>query len=171
MVVTPESGSSTSSNTANRSLAGEISQNVASNSQNTLNLATNIARNAAELSGRDNVVLLTREVFYRNCEAAANGLISINDYADIHKQSINQISNLLTAREEEAKAKKAEAEAKKAEAEKKRAEILKGAGLFITQIDSKYCAKKHGACMAQAGADKTKQKQCETTILTPCLGK
>ena len=56
-----------------------------------------LAATIAELAGRDNLVLLARDAMYRLCEASANGMINSQQYSDLYKQVLAQVSNIATA--------------------------------------------------------------------------
>ncbi|MHC3995565.1 hypothetical protein ACXWTF_12140 [Thiomicrolovo sp. ZZH C-3] len=76
-----------------------------------LQMRLNLSRQMIELQGRTQLVLLARDFMYRNCEAAANGYLSREDFLEMHKLSINQITAMSKASIKQAEAAEADAKA------------------------------------------------------------
>lgn len=170
-------GSTSSNNAQSRS------SNVSETSNDALSLAASITRTANELAGRDNTVLLSREMFFRNCEAYANGAISRDTYGQLHRESVSQITTMLETKKAAAKAAEAQSQANKAQAE---ADKLKAQKTFndamrnsrdiwdsLSQDDSVQqmtCESELGRCAFGAEGDnrliqcKEEYKKCEDTI-------
>ncbi|HEY0923799.1 hypothetical protein [Rheinheimera pacifica] len=156
-------GSTTSSNER----ASNIQTGVTSN--DLFSASGNIARTANELAGRDNVVLLTRETYFRLCEAFANGAISRDDYGRLHQETMHQITTMLDTKREaakaitaEAQAKKAEAEAKAAEAQKKLLEAQGNSFSVMRQTALRSCGTDLVRCSTNAGVDTTAIAACNS---------
>jgi hypothetical protein len=157
--------------TSDNSLSTSASNNLA------VQANLNLSREVVELQGRTQLVLLAREFMYRNCEAAANGYISREDYLTLHKASINQVSEMLKAsvskaeaentaaeaKKTAAEAKKAEADAKKIEAETERLKILTKTDGTIFQSQLKYCKSELLKCIKVASGNSEKETVCSTT--------
>lgn len=161
-------GNSGSSSTMNASLVASSNAGYTDTSNDVISLAGNISRTANELSGRDNIVLLSREMFFRNCEAFANGAISRDTYGQLHRESVSQITAMLdtqkalaNAVEANSKAKQAEADAKKAEAEKLLIEATNNTTSLIKQSNLLNCGKEFASCKEEAAGNNEKIKVCE----------
>lgn len=163
-------GSADSSNTVNASRVTSSNVGSTNTSNDVLSLAGNISRTANELSGRDNIVLLSREMFFRNCEAFANGAISRDTYGQLHRESVSQITAMLDTQkalakavEANSKAKQAEADAKKAKAEKLLLDAINNTTSLIKQSNLLNCGKEFASCKEGAVGDKDTIEACEAT--------
>ncbi|WP_233080246.1 hypothetical protein [Rheinheimera soli] len=165
------SDSSNRSNTDSGSVTrgSESDSNVQSGgtSNDLLSASGNVSRTANELAGRDNVVLLTRETYFRLCEAFANGAISRDDYGRLHQETMHQITSMLDTKKAIAKAAEAEAETKKAEAEVKLAEakrkLLDAQGNSLSvmkQAALQSCGTNLVSCTTKADADPKAVSAC-----------
>jgi len=158
-----------------RNLSRENSFSNTATNNTAIEASLNLTRKVIELQGRTQLVLMAREFMYRNCEAAANGFISKEDFLAMHELSIRQISEMLKASVVKAEAQKAEADAKRntAEAEKLKAEaaqILLETEAVNYQAQIKYCSEKNITCIKNASGDAQKEKKCKA-IFEKCLEK
>jgi len=164
-----QSGDGNNSSESSRSSSSESGLTNSASNNLAVQANLNLSREVVELQGRTQLVLLAREFMYRNCEAAANGYISREDYLTLHKASINQISEMLKAsvskaeaQKKEAEAKKTEAEAKKVKAETEKQKVLNQTADINYQSQIKFCKNKLLTCNNSASGDKKKEASCSS---------
>ena len=118
-------------------------------------------------------MLLSGEVFFRNCEAFANGAISRDMYGQYHNKSIELIQALVKTKQQAAKATTVaaeaankEAEAKRLKAEKALQETMAATSTFLQQSQIKRITDDLVKCKVDNAGDETKLKACDETFET-----